>query len=139
MVWVVSYRMTNALWEIPWVILSPLVLDDLRTVNHNGTFYALELYAFVNVTTVLWSFRLNQRRSPYRCLVPVLGCGEPAAVTFIFTFSEVFSGFEDMPDGAADTLLALVWTQHQHLICPLIFGYVGVKLLHADWEEAARS
>ncbi len=168
-VWMLSYALTNALWEIPWVTFSPFVFEnlhtlddvlaytpymresplhmywwvlasfsavDLRTVNHNSTFFTLELYAFVNVLTVVWFFYLNKKRSPYRYLIPVLGCGEPVASTFIFSFSEVFAGFENMSGGLADTLLALVWTQYQYFLFPLIFGYLGVKLLLSDWRYA---
>ncbi|MBT8450323.1 MAG: hypothetical protein KJO40_00010 [Deltaproteobacteria bacterium] len=167
-VWMLSYMLTNALWEIPWVLFSPFVFEnlhtlddvvaqtdfmresvvhmywwvlasfssvDLRTVNHNSTFYTLELYAFVNVLTVIYFFYLNRKRSRYRYLIPVLGCGEPVASTFIFSFSEVFGGFENMSGGVADTLLALVWTQYQYFLFPLIFGYFGVKLLMADWRH----
>lgn len=167
-VWMLSYMLTNALWEIPWVLFSPFVFEnlhtlddvvaqtdfmresvlnmywwvlasfssvDLRTVNHNSTFYTLELYAFVNVLTVIYFFYLNRKRSRYRYLIPVLGCGEPVASTFIFSFSEVFGGFENMSGGLADTLLALLWTQYQYFLFPLIFGYFGVKLLMADWRQ----
>jgi len=167
-VWMLSYALTNALWEIPWVLFSPFVFEnlhtledvvahtdfmresplnmywwvlasfssvDLRTVNHNPTFYTLELYAFVNVLSVIIFFYLNKKRSPYRYLVPVLGSGEPVASTFIFSFSEVFSGFENMSGGVADTLLALVWTQYQYFLFPLIFGYFGVRLLLEDWRQ----
>ena len=169
-VWMLSYALTNALWEIPWVLFSPFVFEnlqtlddvlartsfmresplhmywwvlasfssvDLRTVNHNSTFYALELYSFVNVLSVLLFFYLNKKRSPYRYLIPVLGSGEPVASTFIFSFSEVFAGFENMSGGLADTLLALVWTQYQYFLFPLIFGYLGVKLLMEDWRQAS--
>jgi len=168
-VWMLSYMLTNALWEIPWVLASPFVFEnlhtlddvvahtdlmresplnmywwvlasfssvDLRTVNHNSTFYTLELYAFVNVLTVIWFFHLNKERSRYRYLIPVLGTGEPVASTFIFSFSEVFAGFENMSGGVADTLLALVWTQYQYFLFPLIFGYFGVKLLMEDWRSS---
>lgn len=37
--------------------------------------------------------------------------------------------------GVVDTLLALVWTQYQYFLFPLIFGYFGVKLLLADWRH----
>ncbi|MEM7135753.1 MAG: hypothetical protein AAF500_04190 [Myxococcota bacterium] len=167
-VWMLSYALTNLLWEIPWVVCSPFVFEnlhtlddvvaytpfmresplhmywwvlasfgsvDLRTVNHNSTFFTLELYAFVNVLSVAYFFYLNKKRSPYRYLVAVLGCGEPVASTFIFSFSEVFAGFENMTGGAADTLLALVWTQYQYFVFPLIFGYFGVKLLREDWRQ----
>jgi len=167
-VWMLSYALTNALWEIPWVLFSPFVFEnlhtlgdvvaqtdfmresplnmywwvlasfssvDLRTVNHNSTFYTLELYSFVNVLSVVFFFYLNKKRSPYRYLIPVLGSGEPVASTFIFSFSEVFAGFENMPGGVADTLLALVWTQYQYFLFPLIFGYFGVKLLLEDWRQ----
>lgn len=168
-VWMLSYALTNLLWEIPWVVFSPFVFDnlhtlddvvaytpymrenplnmywwvlasfgsvDLRTVNHNSTFFTLELYAFVNVISVIWFFRLNKKRSKYRYLIPVLGSGEPVASTFIFSFSEVFAGFENMTGGVADTLLALVWTQYQYFLFPLIFGYLGVKLLMDDWRRS---
>ena len=127
-VWMLSYAMTNALWEIPWVIFSPFIFTDLhtiddvlahteymrssllhmywwmlasfgsvdlRTVNHDPTFYALEMFSFVNVVSVIYFFHLNKKRSRYRYLIPVLGSGEPVAATFIFSFSEVFSGFEN--------------------------------------------
>ena len=167
-VWMLSYALTNALWEIPWVLFSPFVFEnlhtlndvvahtdfmresplnmywwvlasfssvDLRTVNHNPTFYTLELYSFVNVLSVIYFFYLNKKRSPYRYLIPVLGSGEPVASTFIFSFSEVFAGFENMPGGVADTLLALVWTQYQYFLFPLIFGFLGLKLLLEDWRR----
>ncbi len=167
-VWMLSYALTNALWEIPWVLFSPFVFEnlhtlddvvaytgfmresplnmywwvlasfssvDLRTVNHNSTFYTLELYSFVNVLSVIFFFYLNKKRSPYRYLIPVLGSGEPVASTFIFSLSEVFAGFENMSGGVADTLLALVWTQYQYFVFPLIFGYFGVKLLLEDWRQ----
>ncbi len=168
-VWMLSYALTNTLWEIPWVTFSPFVFEnlhtledviaytpfmresplnmywwvlasfssvDLRTVNHNSTFYTLELYAFVNVLTVVWFFYLNKKRSPYRYLIPVVGSGEPVASTFIFSFSEVFGGFENMSGGVADTLLALVWTQYQYFLFPLIFAYFGVKLLLEDLRQS---
>lgn len=170
--WMASYFMTNLLWEIPWVLCSPFVFEnlhtlddvvahtawmresilnmywwvlasfssvDLRTVNHDSTFYSLELFAFVNVASVLYFFHLNKKRSPNRYLVPVLAGGEPVAATFIFSFSEVFGGFQNMAGGVADTLLALVWTQYQYLVFPLIFGYVGYKLLREDWRQTHRS
>jgi hypothetical protein len=168
--WLLSYAMTNVLWEIPWVILSPFVFHDLntlddvlaqtdtmrssvlhmywwilasfgsvdlRTVNHNSTFYTVEIFAFANVVGTLCFFRLNRMRSPYRYLVVVLACGEPIAATFIFSFSEVFGGFQNMAGGVADTLLALVWTQYQYFIFPMIFGYLGFRLLREDWLSAA--
>lgn len=168
-IWMVSYAMTNVLWEIPWVLLSPFIFEnlhtiedvlaytgfmresllnmywwmmasfasvDLRTVNHDPTFYTLEMYAFVNVATTIYFFYLNSKQSPYRYLVAVLGCGEPVASTFIFSFTEVFADFENMVGGVADTLLALVWTQYQYFVFPLIFGYLGVKLLQDDWKTS---
>ncbi|MFR9750904.1 hypothetical protein ACL02S_07700 [Nocardia sp. 004] len=167
--WIVSYVVTNLLWEIPWVIFSPFVFNDLntlsdivaqtgwmrenvlhmywwdlasfgsvdlRTVNHNSTFFALEILAFLNLAESLIFWRLNKKRSPMRYLVPVLGAAMPAAATFIFSFSEVFAGFENMPGGVADTLLALVWTQYQYVVFPLLFGYLGAKLLLEDWRHS---
>ena len=163
--WIICYTMTNALWEIPWLLTSPFIFEDLntlgdvvartdwmresplrmgwwvmasfssvdlRTVNHDPTFYALEFFAFLNVASAYYFYRLNRRGSSLRYLVPVLGSGEPIAATFIFSFSEVFSGYENMPGGLADSLLALVWTQYQYLIFPVIIGWIGCKLLFAD-------
>jgi hypothetical protein len=165
--WMVSYAMTNVLWEIPWVILSPVVFTDLhtlhdvvaqtdymrasiahmywwvlasfasvdlRTVNHDSTFYVVELLAFANLFATMWFFYLNKKRSPYRYLIVVLGCGEPIAATFIFSFSEVFAGFKNMPGSLGDTLLALVWTQYQYFVFPMLFGYLGLRLLREDWR-----
>ncbi len=167
--WLVSYVMTNLLWEIPWVILSPFVFHDLhtlndviaytpwmrenilhmywwdiasfgsvdlRTVNHNATFFTLEIYAFVNLASTAAFWWMNRVGSRLRYLIPVLGAGEPVVATFIFSFSEVFAGFPNMPGGAADTLLALLWTQYQYFVFPLVFGYLGCKLLYADWRDA---
>ncbi|WP_232021863.1 hypothetical protein [Mycobacterium basiliense] len=169
--WMVSYLITNLLWEIPWVVLSPFVFHDLhtlndivaytpwmrehvlhmywwdlasfgsvdlRTVNHNSTFFALEIYAFVNLATVLAFWRLNKKRSSMRYLIPILAAGEPVVATFIFSFSEVFGGFKDMPGGVTDTLLALVWTQYQYFVFPLVFGWLGCKLLFSDWRYVTR-
>ena len=166
--WLISYVMTNLLWEIPWVILSPFVFHDihtmsdivgytpwmrenilhmywwdlasfgsvdLRTVNHNSTFFTLEMYAFVNLASAAAFWRLNRIGSRLRYLIPVLGAGEPVVATFIFSFSEVFAGFPNMPGGIADTLLALLWTQYQYFVFPLIFGYLGWKLLYDDWRN----
>ncbi len=168
-IWMLSYLMTNALWEIPWVLASPfLFVDmhsidqvlaqtgymresilhmyywmlasfssvDLRTINRDSTFYSLEMFSFVNVATVLYFFHLNKKRSPYRYVVAVLGSGEPVAATFIFSFSEVFGGFENMTGGVADTLLALVWTQYQYFFFPLVFGALGIVLLRDDWRRS---
>ena len=170
-VWMLSYAITNIQWEIPWVIFSRFVFEnlytlddlvaqtdymrenplhlyywilstfgalDLRTVNHDGTFFSLEMYAFVNLATTFYFFHLNKKRSPYRYLVVVLGCGEPIATTFIFTFSEVFDGFVNMPGGLWDTLLALVWTQYQYFFFPIIFGFLASKMLLDDWRHCLR-
>ncbi len=174
--WMICYTMTNALWEIPWVLTSPFIFDDLhtlddvvaqtawirenplrmgwwvmasfssvdmRTVNHDATFYSLEFFAFVNVASSFYFYKLNRRRSSLRYLIPVIGCGEPIAATFIFSFSEVFAKFENMPGGLADTLLALVWTQYQYLIFPIILGGMACRMLFADlhftWFRARRA
>ncbi len=167
-IWMLSYAITNLLWEIPWVIFSPFIFNnlnaiedvlaytgymresllhmywwvlasfssvDLRTVNHNSTFYTIEVYAFVNVLSTIYFFHLNKKRSPFRYLVPILSCGAPAAATFVFSFSEVFANFVNMPGGVADTLLALVWTQYQYFIFPLIFGYLSCQLFLDDLQQ----
>lgn len=167
--WMLAYAITNVIWEIPWMLFSPFVFDnintlddivantaymresplnmywwalasfgsvDLRTVNHDPTFYTLEIYSIVNLLATIWFFHLNNKQSPYRYLIPVLGAGEPIASTFIFSFTEVFANFENMPGGLADTLLALVWTQYQYILFPMIFGIIGYKLLMEDWRSS---
>ena len=32
-VWMLSYMLTNALWEIPWVLASPFVFENLHTLD----------------------------------------------------------------------------------------------------------
>jgi hypothetical protein len=134
---VVAYTdyMRESLLNMYWWILASFGAIDLRTVNHNATFYTIEIYAIFNLIMTIYFFYLNKKRSPHRYLIPVLGCGEPVAATFVFSFSEVFAGFENMPGGIADTLLALVWTQYQYFVFPLIFGYLGYKLLLEDWRQ----
>ena len=91
-VWMLSYLLTNALWEIPWVSLSRFIFQDLntlddvlaytgfmresilhmywwvlasfasvdvRTVNHNSTFFTVELFAFANLAATAYFFHLN--------------------------------------------------------------------------------
>ena len=60
-----------------------------------------------------------------------------AAATFVFSFAEVFASFENMTGGVADTLLALVWTQYQYFVFPLIFGYWGLRLFLDDWQKCS--
>ncbi|MEM1141514.1 MAG: hypothetical protein AAGI88_02930 [Pseudomonadota bacterium] len=108
---------------------------DLRTVNHNGTFLSLELFSITNLIGTLYFFHLNKKRSPYRYLVVVLSCGEPIAATVIFSFSEVFDNFANMPGNIWDTLLALVWTQYQYIVFPAIFGSLAAKMLFDDWRH----
>ena len=162
--WMITYLITNMTWEIPWVLCSRVIFQDLhtledlvaqtgfmresvinmyywvmasfgsvdlRTVNHDGTFYSVECLAFYNVTSVLYFFYLNKKRSPYRYVIPMLGGGSAAAATFIFSFSEIFSGYVNMPGGLADTLLALLWTQYQYVLFPLVFSYLAYYL----WKE----
>lgn len=110
---------------------------DLRTVNHDPTFYALEFFAFMNIAGAIWFWRLNRRQSSMRYLIPILGSGEPVAATFTFSFSEVFADFENMSGGLADTLRALAWTQYQYFVVPVILGWFAVRLfvddLHFTW------
>jgi len=127
--------MRESVLHMYWWMLASFSSVDLRTINHDPTFYSVEMFSFVNVASVLYFFHLNQKRSPWRYVVAVLGCGEPVAATFIFSFAEVFGGFENMTGGVADTLLALVWTQYQYFVFPLIFGVFGLRLLREDWRR----
>lgn len=164
--WSITYCMTNLLWELPWVLVSRSVFQnlntledvvnqsnymrssifnmwywvlasfasvDLRTVNHDGTFYSLEIFCFANIASTLLFFYLNSQRHPNRYLVPLAFGGVPVAATFIFSFAEVFNHFKNMPGGFADILLALVWTQYQYLLFPIFMGIISVPLLQHDW------
>lgn len=166
--WLVCYSMTNALWEVPWLVSSPFIFRDLhslndviaqsdwmrsnpihmgywvmasfsacdlRTVNHNSTFYTLELFAFLNLALAYLFYRLNAQRSPLRYLIPLATGGIPVAATFIFSFSEVFAGFANMPGGVGDTLLALLWTQYQYILFPIVSAALAFPLFLADLHE----
>jgi hypothetical protein len=167
--WLLSYLITNLMWEVPWVLLSPHIFTglnslpdveamvpymranplnmyywvlssfssvDMRTVNHDPTFYSLEICAFGNVLLTVLFFYLVRVKSPLRFVLPLATCGIPAAATFIFSFSEVFAGYINMSGGLADTLLALVWTQYQYIIFPLVAGYLSYPLLQDDWQRS---
>ena len=131
-----AYMRESPLHLYYW-ILGTFGALDLRTVNHNGTFFSLEFFAFVNLAGTLYFFHLNKKRSPYRYLVVVLSCGEPIAATVIFSLSEVFDNFVNMPGNIWDTLLALVWTQYQYIIFPAIFGALAAKMMLEDWRQCA--
>lgn len=166
--WMLTYFITNFTWELPWVLSSRTIFQDLhtlddlvaqtafmrehvwhmyywvmasfgsvdlRTVNHNSTFFTVEFFAFYNVLSILYFFYLNNRRSRYRYLIPVLSGGITVAATFIFSLSEVFNGYENMPGGVADTLLALLWTQYQYVLFPMLGSYWGIRLFMADVES----
>lgn len=130
-----EYMRENIL-HMYWWILASFASVDLRTVNHNGTFFTIELFAFSNLAMTLYFFHLNKKRSRHRYLIPLIGSGEPIAATIIFSLSEVFDKFENMPGGIADTLLALVWTQYQYIVFPLIFGVISYKLLIEDLRNS---
>ena len=120
-----------------WV-MSSFGSCDLRTINHNETFYTLELFAFLNIALALLFWRLNAARSPLRYAVPLLSSGVPVAATVIFSLSEVVNNFANMPGGAADTLLALLWTQYQYVAYPLLCCYLSFPLFVHDVRVVAR-
>ena len=126
--------MRESLGNMYFWVLSAFGAVDLRTVNHEGAFYAVEFFCFTNIASTVVFYYLNKKRSINRYLVPVIFCGQPIAATFIFTFSEVFNGYANMPGGIADTLLALVWTQYQYFFFPMITGAMSVALLREDWR-----
>lgn len=130
--------MRESPWHMYYWVLGTFGVLDLRTVNHDGTFFALEMFSFVNLAMTFYFFHLNRIRSPYRYLLVIIGCGEPIAATVIFSFSEVFDGFVNMPGDVWDTLLALVWTQYQYIVFPMIFGALASKMLLDDLRHSAR-
>lgn len=116
-----------------WVLAS-FSSCDLRTVNRDGTFYALEIFCIINLASTFVFFVLNRRRHEHRYIIPIyfLG-GAPFAVTFIFSFAEVFNGYPNMQPNLPDTLLAL-WTQYQYMVYPLVMAALCVPLLRRDWK-----
>ncbi len=44
-----------------------------------------------------------------------------------------------MPGGIWDTLLALVWTQYQYIVFPMIFGVLASKMLLDDLRHSVAS
>jgi hypothetical protein len=161
-VWMISFSMTNLLWEWPWFLSSrflfhglhtiddwnryseyvrehmwvwPLVsfgAVDLRTINGNGTFMAVEMLSIPSVLTFTAFYFLDRRRHPLRYALPLLNAPMVIGGTLIFSFSEVFGGYANMAGGVADTLLALVWTQYQYVVFPAMMAWFSLLLLLDD-------
>mmetsp|Transcript_8445 Transcript_8445/g.9643 ORF Transcript_8445/g.9643 Transcript_8445/m.9643 type:complete len:269 (-) Transcript_8445:115-921(-) len=126
--------MRESIFHLWFWVIGSFGTVDLRTVNHNSTFFTLELYAFVNIAEVCFFFHLNKKRSHMRYMIPVIGAGAPVAFTLMFSFTEVFNNFENMAGNTADTLLALLWTQYQYVVFPIVFAYWGLEMFQEDWK-----
>eukprot|EP01095_Lingulamoeba_sp_RSL-Kostka_P016882 TRINITY_DN8479_c0_g1_i1.p1 TRINITY_DN8479_c0_g1~~TRINITY_DN8479_c0_g1_i1.p1 ORF type:complete len:269 (+),score=12.49 TRINITY_DN8479_c0_g1_i1:140-946(+) len=124
--------MRESIFNMYFWALSSFSSCDLRTVNHNSTFYSLELYAFINVPATILFLYLNYKKYLFRYLLPLITCGCPIAFTFVFSASEAIGGFADIPGGVADVLLALVWTQYQYFFFPMLVGFWSTVLFLED-------
>jgi len=160
--WMISFAMTNVLWEWPWFLTSKFVFAglhtyddwlglatrireqmwlwplasfgsvDLRTINGNGTFMAVEMLSIPSVLTFTAFYFLDRRRHRLRYVLPLFNGPMVVGGTLIFSFSEVFGSYQNMAGGTADTLLALVWTQYQYVVFPAAMFYVALRLLLHD-------
>ena len=160
--WMISFGMTNVLWEWPWFLTSKFVFSglhsyqdwvafgghirehmwlwplasfgavDLRTINGNGTFMAVEMLSIPSVLTFTAFYFLDRKQHRLRYVLPLFNGPMVVGGTLIFSFSEVFGNYANMPGGVADTLLALVWTQYQYVLFPAAMFYVALRLLLHD-------
>jgi len=161
-VWMISFSMTNLLWEWPWFLSSKFIFSDmhtiddwigfsahirehmwlwplasfgavdLRTINGNGAFMAVEMLSIPSVLTFTIFYFLDRKKHRLRYVLPIVNGPMVVAGTLIFSFSEVFSNYPNMPGGRADTLLALVWTQYQYVLFPGAMFYFSLRLLLND-------
>jgi hypothetical protein len=166
--WMISFSMTNVLWEWPWFLSSKLVFHglhttqdwigltprlrehmwlwplasfgavDLRTINGNGGFMAIEMLSIPSVLTFAAFYLLDRKRHRLRYVLPIVNGPMVVGGTLIFSFSEVFGGYRNMPGGLADTLLALVWTQYQYVLFPAVMCYFSLRLLLHDQARDPR-
>lgn len=161
-VWMISFSMTNLLWEWPWFLSSKFIFQDLhtiedwiglsarirehmwlwplasfgsvdlRTINGNGAFMAVEMLSIPSVLTFTAFYFLDKRKHRLRYVLPVFNGPMVVGGTLIFSFSEVLGGYPNMPGGLADTLLALLWTQYQYVLFPAVMFYFSLRLLLHD-------
>jgi hypothetical protein len=161
-VWMISFSMTNLLWEWPWFLSSKFIFRDLhtiedwiglgahirqhmwlwplasfgavdlRTINGNGAFMAVEMLSIPSVLTFTAFYFLDRRKHRLRYVLPLFNGPMVVGGTLIFSFSEVFGGYANMAGGTADTLLALVWTQYQYVLFPALMFYLSLRLLLND-------
>jgi hypothetical protein len=161
-VWMISFSMTNLLWEWPWFLTSKFIFRDLhtiddwiglsasirehmwlwplasfgavdlRTINGNGTFMAIEMLSIPSVLTFTAFYFLDKKKHRPRYVLPIFNGPMVVGGTLIFSFSEVFGGYPNMPGGVADTLLALLWTQYQYVLFPAVMFYFSLRLLLND-------
>jgi hypothetical protein len=160
--WMISFSMTNLLWEWPWFLSSRFIFHDLhtiddwiglgtrirehmwlwplasfgavdlRTINGNGAFMAVEMLSIPSVLTFTAFYFLDRRKHRLRYVLPIINGPMVVGGTLIFSFSEVFGGYSNMPGGLTDTLLALVWTQYQYVLFPAAMCCFSLRLLLND-------
>ena len=93
---------------------------------------AVEMLSIPSVLTFTAFYFLDRRRHRLRYVLPLFNGPMVVGGTLIFSFSEVFGNYANMPGGVADTLLALVWTQYQYVVFPAAMFYVALRLLFND-------
>jgi len=67
---------------------------------------AVERLSIPSVLTFTAFAIVDRRKHRPRCVLPLFNGPMVVGGTLIFSFSEVFGGYANMPRGAADTLLA---------------------------------
>lgn len=169
--WMITFSMTNLLWEWPWFLSSKFLFHglhsfedwiglsahirehmwlwplatfgpiDLRTINGDGAFMAVEMVSISSVLTFTVFYFLDRKKHPLRYVLPLFNAPMVIAGTLVFSFSEVFGGYQNIPGGLADTLLALLWSQYQFVLFQAMMFYFSLRLLlndHAPNPELER-
>ena len=99
---------------------------------------AVEMLSVPSVLTFTAFYFLDRREHRLRYVLPLVNAPMVIGGTLIFSFSEVFGHFENMPGGVTDTLLALLWTQYQYVLFPAImFAFALILLLDDHVENPA--
>jgi hypothetical protein len=122
-------RIREQMWLWP---LASFGAVDLRTINGNGAFMAVEMLSIPSVLTFTAFYFLDRKKHRLCYVLPVINGPMLVGGTLIFSFSEVFGGYANMPGGLADTLLALLWTQYQYVLFPAAMFYFSLRLLLND-------
>lgn len=131
----ISFGMTNLLREWPWFVSSKFLFTDLHTIedwlgltdrirehmwlwplaslgsvdlNGNGTFMSIEMLPIPSILTFTAFYLLDTRGRRLRYVLPIFNGPMVVGGTLMFSYSEVFGGYANMPGGVADTRVALL-------------------------------